>query len=292
VTSPLQFQFHLYDIAPGGKIVGTLDIADITNIHSVNYGTEDNPLDNSHTVTIHLSGAAREFVVRSKSGSNSQFLQNWGAVVGQQLLTLDLYDTAPAGKRVGTLEVADVSNIRSIRFGTSDNPLDNQHCIVIKVEGSLNEFVVRARSTSNAQLVQDWIDTVGQQPVGGNDSQLESAAGAWIVPLSVSVGDVVYGTGTNTADRADNGSVTTGPAFGVVTAKPTGVTATVAYLGEIGAFAGLTGGLDYWLGLLGAVTSVPLDPQVEAGTGKISQYLGRAKNATTLIFDPGPDIVM
>jgi hypothetical protein len=47
--------------------------------------------------------------------------------------------------------------------------------------------------------------------------------------------------------------------------------------------SGLTPGADYWLGTAGGVTNTPLDGTDDANSGKIDQYLGKAKSATELI---------
>lgn len=124
------------------------------------------------------------------------------------------------------------------------------------------------------------------QPQGG--SGVISNPGAWTVPGTVSVGDVVYGTGAFTADQADNTSTATAPALGVVIAKPLATTATVQYLGETAAFAGLTPGAMYYLGTSGGITTVaPNTP------GNVVQRLGIAADANTLILNPSPvDVVV
>lgn len=45
--------------------------------------------------------------------------------------------------------------------------------------------------------------------------------------------------------------------------------------------SGLTPGSEYWLGVTGGVIDEPLDPTTD--TGKVCQYLGRAKSATELV---------
>jgi hypothetical protein len=135
-------------------------------------------------------------------------------------------------------------------------------------------------------LVFDGVEWVPQASSAGK--QVVSDPGAWTVPNTVSVGDLVYGTGAFTADAADNTSVATAPAIGVVIAKPLATTATVAYLGEVGAFAGLTPGAIYYLGTAGAVTTTP-----PASVGNVVQRVGVAADATTMVLNPGlHDVVL
>ena len=120
-------------------------------------------------------------------------------------------------------------------------------------------------------------------PSAGSFLATISLPGAWAVPAGVAVGDLVYVTGSFAADQADDGGAATMPGFGIVIAKPTAVTATVAYSGEVSVFVGLTPGADYWAGSLGAITT--LAPIV---VGSVVQRLGVAANTTTLIFLPSP----
>ncbi len=120
-------------------------------------------------------------------------------------------------------------------------------------------------------------------------SSVESAAGAWTVPMAAAVGDLVYVTGAFTADEADASSVATSPAIGVIIAKPTPVTATLSYFGETAVFGGLTVGADYFLDTVagGITTTAPSTP------GEVVQRVGVAINATTLLFDPEqPTVVL
>jgi hypothetical protein len=106
------------------------------------------------------------------------------------------------------------------------------------------------------------------------------------VPGTVNVGDLVYATGSFTADKADRSNIATMPAIGVVVAKPLATTATLLYYGEAAVFAGLTPGLEYYVGLAGAVE------QPSAATpGEIVQRIGVAASATTIVFTPDPTTV-
>ena len=122
---------------------------------------------------------------------------------------------------------------------------------------------------------------------GGGGSAIVSAVGAWTVPAAVAVGDAVYVTGSFAADKADNTSLPTTPAIGIVIAKPLATTATVAYAGEVTVLAGLTAGAVYYLGVAGAITTV-----APGAPGNVIQRLGTAASATTLLLIASPvDVV-
>jgi len=101
------------------------------------------------------------------------------------------------------------------------------------------------------------------------------------VDAGVAVGELVFVSGAFAADEADNTSLATGPAIGVVVAKPTAVTATVAYRGQVGVFGGLTPGAIYYLGTAGGLTT-----SAPAAVGNVIQRIGVAADATTMILDP------
>lgn len=117
------------------------------------------------------------------------------------------------------------------------------------------------------------------QPQGG--SAIVSPAGAWTVDAGVAVGELVYVSGAFTADEADNTSLATGPAIGVVVAKPSAVTATIGYRGQISVFGGLVPGAIYYLGTAGGLTT-----SAPATVGNVIQRIGVAADATTMILDP------
>jgi hypothetical protein len=121
---------------------------------------------------------------------------------------------------------------------------------------------------------------------GGAGVFLASAVGTWTVPSGVTVGDVVYSTGADTGDLATNTILSTVRGIvGVVTAKPTLTTATIAYAGELAFFAGLTPGATYYLGTLGSITTNP------PGTpGSVIRRIGIAKNSTTLVINLGEPV--
>jgi len=109
-----------------------------------------------------------------------------------------------------------------------------------------------------------------------------NVGGTFTFSAPVAVGDVVYKTAVaGEVARADNGSIATSPAIGVVVAIPGAGVATVIFIGEV-AIAGLVAGSVYWLGATGAlVTPGPIGP-----AGTVVQILGIAKDPGTLILAP------
>jgi len=116
-------------------------------------------------------------------------------------------------------------------------------------------------------------------PIAG---QLRSYPGAFTVPSSVAVGDIVCVTGANSADVADDSTITKLPAMGVVLQKLSTVTATLLYRGEAHIFSGLTPGARYFIATSGGLTLTPTDV-----VGKYIQSVGVAIDDNTLFFDPG-----
>lgn len=132
-----------------------------------------------------------------------------------------------------------------------------------------------------------WLPRISRGGAGGSGpppsagATVQSADGAWTVPSGVAVGDLVYVTGSFQADEADNDSLATAPAIGVVIAKPTATTATLAYFGETAVFSGLTPGVSYFLGENGGVTAT-----APSTSGEVVQRVGVAVASNTLLFDP------
>jgi hypothetical protein len=124
-----------------------------------------------------------------------------------------------------------------------------------------------------------WAPTPG----AAAGSSLISAAGAYTVPGAVAVGDIVYSTGSFTADVADRTAPATMPAIGVVVAKPIATTATILYYGEAAVFGGLTPGAEYFVGVAGAVET----PGTNV-SGEVVQRIGVAISATTILVTPDP----
>lgn len=126
------------------------------------------------------------------------------------------------------------------------------------------------------------LDTIDDASAGIDISKLQSAAGAYAVDTGVAVGELVYVTGSFAADEADNSSISTGPAVGLVTSKPTTTTATVAFAGEVNVLSGLTAGSDYFMGTAG---SVILAGALPTASGSVVQKLGVAVTTTILLLN-------
>lgn len=116
-----------------------------------------------------------------------------------------------------------------------------------------------------------------------------SGTGQWSVPAPVPVGALVRVSGPFQAALASNVAEASAPAIGVVLAKPTPTTATLAYLGTIDLFAGLTLGADYFLGVNGAIVDAGGLPVLP---GEVVQLLGKAVSATSLLLNPEPMVVL
>ncbi|MCO6057292.1 hypothetical protein NG726_11485 [Pseudomonas sp. MOB-449] len=122
---------------------------------------------------------------------------------------------------------------------------------------------------------------ISMMPVGVGLSTTNATA-----TEALAAGDFVnlYGNaGAFSVRKADNSN--NRPADGFVLATvANAATATVYPLDSANTGrSGLSIGADYWLGTAGAVTNTPLDETSGANTGKISQYLGKAKSATELL---------
>lgn len=109
------------------------------------------------------------------------------------------------------------------------------------------------------------------------------------VPTEVSVGDLVYMTGSLSADRADNSDISTALVAAVVTSKPTSTTATVIFSGVISGYEGLTPGARVFLGSTGGIIesgSLPTSP------GSVIKRVGIAISATAIVFAPNQAIIL
>lgn len=145
------------------------------------------------------------------------------------------------------------------------------------VDGLQGNPVDSAAPNNGDVLVWDGAQWTPQAQGG---SAVVSASGAYADGGGVSVGDIVYISANDTVAQADNGTEATA-AVGVVIAQPAANTNTVLYAGEASVFVGLTAGAMYYLGTSGGITTTaPSNP------GDVVQRLGRAKNATTLVFNP------
>ena len=138
--------------------------------------------------------------------------------------------------------------------------------------------------------INDIIDGMQNLTVGATIvSAVVSAQGQYTVPVGVTVGDLVYITGTDAADKASNAALATMPVAAVVIAKPTTVTATLLYSGRASGFAGMTPGAMQYAGVNGA--------RIESGSlpsapGSVIQQVGVAVSADQMIFSPKSPIVL
>lgn len=114
--------------------------------------------------------------------------------------------------------------------------------------------------------------------------------------LGVVLNSLVYITGTGTVALADASSTATMPARGVVSAidYPAAGQALVVQQGEVPTFAGLTPGATY----VASTTPGEIlpegsgDPAFPSASGEVIQTVGVALNATTLIVDAEPEMVL
>ena len=103
------------------------------------------------------------------------------------------------------------------------------------------------------------------------------------------VGTLVYFSGAAEAKAADNSSLTTAPARGVIVAKTAVSVATILYVGEIGGFAGLIPGDDVFLGTSGGLIQAAGLP---TAPGTIIQKVGSALAADRILFFPSQLVVL
>lgn len=147
-----------------------------------------------------------------------------------------------------------------------------------------------ADSRAWSDALNDMVDAMENITVGATTVfTLTSAAGQFAVPSGVTVGDLVYATGADAADLADNSAVSSMPCFGIVIAKPTATTATLAFMGLVAGLSGMTPGLEQYVGTTGA--------RVEAGSlpsalGSVIQQVGIAISPTTMILAPQAVVVL
>jgi len=122
----------------------------------------------------------------------------------------------------------------------------------------------------------------------GDSSKVVSSSGQFSVPVSSAIRNLVYATGSNEANIADNTSVATAPVVGVIIEKPSTATATLAFFGVITGFTGLTPGDDLFLGVSGGLITPPLPTT----PGTVIQKIGQVLSATTILFDPDNPIIL
>jgi hypothetical protein len=123
-------------------------------------------------------------------------------------------------------------------------------------------------------------------------NELKTSTGAGVTGSfncisGIAVGDLVRVSASNTAHYASRSGTNRGRAMGLVTEKPTSTTCTVQFVGELAHFTGLTAGSDYYLGVDGAISS-----SSSTTTGELHQWVGVAKNTTTLVFAPTAPVTL
>jgi hypothetical protein len=119
--------------------------------------------------------------------------------------------------------------------------------------------------------------------------QLTSLNDAFSTPDWDPVGTLVYFSGATEARAADNGSLATAPARGVIIAKTAVSVATILYVGEVGGFAGLVPGDDVFLGASGGIVQAAGLPTTP---GTIIQKVGSALAADRILFFPSQLVVL
>lgn len=138
-----------------------------------------------------------------------------------------------------------------------------------------------------------WWVLVGHSPItwkeitasgggGGSGDKLESLSGEFSIPAPVVVGRLVYSTGALSLGAADNVSVTTSPAIGIIIDKPVATTATIAFAGKIGGLSGMTAGALQFLGTAGTLIEAGALP---SSAGSVIQQVGIAVTSTILLLD-------
>ena len=124
-------------------------------------------------------------------------------------------------------------------------------------------------------------DSMLPPDVGGNADELTAGE-------SLSAGDKVYVNASEEVMKANGGASGVAAQGFVLTSATSGNPVTVYWEGRNTALSTLTPGARYYLGdTAGAVTDTPI-----TGSGKIHQYVGRAINSTTLVFEPDDAITL
>lgn len=134
-------------------------------------------------------------------------------------------------------------------------------------------------------LTFDGVNWEAATPAGSAATSIDELYGCVV---TVAVGDAVYMSAPSTVDKANASSVSTAPAIGIVSSKPSGTTAYVRVSGSISGFVGLATGQKYFLGTTaGGVTTTPVDTP-----GNIAQVIGVATSTTTLMINPESTFVL
>lgn len=124
---------------------------------------------------------------------------------------------------------------------------------------------------------------------GGSSDAIVSGTGEYVVPPASVVGQLVYISGGKIADLADNGSVATAPARGIIIAKPAAAVATLLFSGQFDGYVGLTPSEQLFLGSAGGfvtVAGLPTNP------GEVVQKVGVVVSSTTILFFPHQLVIL
>lgn len=122
----------------------------------------------------------------------------------------------------------------------------------------------------------------GSDPV----PNIEILEGAWACTVTEQVGDAVFENVANSVRQSNASSIANMPVIGIILSKPTPTTCIIARSGEV-AVAGLTVGQEYYA----STTPGQLTTTVPTATGQVAQYVGYARNTTTLVVQPREPVV-
>lgn len=166
---------------------------------------------------------------------------------------------------------------RSVADANERNGIPAKH----RVEGML----VRTNSDGIIWMLGADLSTWTPFNTGTNTNP----SGVYNVPSDVGVGDVVYCSDADAADKADADGGTKQPVIGVVVAKTSATVAVVQYAGEVsaGVFSGLSPRATYYL----STTPGQLTATAPSSPGSIIQRIGFAKNPTTLVLTVDQDFI-
>lgn len=181
--------------------------------------------------------------------------------------------------------------ISFVRLNTTRDDLEA--CPVADIENEVINYSYVRRGEFDAILEAFLLNSEAFVDSGideaGSTDQVGSPTGFFTVPAGVSVLDLVYVSGVDAMDAADNSSTATAPVKGIVIDKPTATTATVQYMGHVSGFAGLTAGADLFLGTSGGYV---LAGGLPTAPGSVVQKIGKALDPTTILLDPKIHVVL
>jgi len=118
--------------------------------------------------------------------------------------------------------------------------------------------------------------------------QIEVLEGLWSCTVAEQVGDAVFENVASSVRQSNANNTATMPVIGIIISKPTPTTCVIARSGEVTLVGPLTVGQEYF-----ASSTVPgqLTPTVPTLSGFVAQYVGYAKNTTTLVVQLGTPLV-